>query len=83
MLLEEDGKLFLSVCLLGFPGGSVLKNLPANAGDPIPCLGWEESLEEEMSTPSSILAWKNPMDRGVWQGSMGLQRVGHDLVTKQ
>ena len=63
MLLDEDGKLFLRVCLLGFPGGSVLKNLPANAGDPILCLGWEESLEEEMSTPSSILAWKNPMDR--------------------
>ena len=30
---------------------------------------------------SSILAWGSPMDRGVW--SMGSQRVGHDLVTKQ
>ena len=83
MLMDEDGKLFLSVCLLGFLGGSVVKNLPANAGDAIPCLGWEESLEEEMSTHSRILACKNPTDRGAWQGPMGLQRVGHDLVNKQ
>ena len=25
-------------------------------------LGWEDPLEEEMTTQSSILAWKNPMD---------------------
>ena len=30
-------------------------------------LGWEGPLEEEMATHSSILAWKNPMDRGAWQ----------------
>ena len=30
-------------------------------------LGWEDPLEEEMTTYSSILAWKNPMDRGIWQ----------------
>ena len=29
-------------------------------------LGWEGSLEEEMATHSSILAWKIPMDRGAW-----------------
>ena len=27
-------------------------------------LGWEDSLEEEIATHSSILAWKTPMDRG-------------------
>ena len=31
-------------------------------------LGWEDPLEEEMTTHCSILAWKNPMDRGFWQG---------------
>ena len=33
-----------------------------------------------MATYSSILAWKNPMDRGAWWAipSMGSQRVGHD-----
>jgi len=41
----------------------VVKNLPANAGDArdagsIP--GWEDPLEKEMTTHSSILAWKIP-----------------------
>ena len=38
-----------------------------------------------MATRSSILAWNIPTDRGAWQAtqSMGLQRVGHKLVTKQ
>ena len=30
-------------------------------------LGWEDPLEEEMATCSSILAWENPMDRRAWQ----------------
>ena len=29
-------------------------------------LGWEELLEKEMATHSSILAWRIPMDRGAW-----------------
>ena len=28
--------------------------------------GWEDPLEEEMATHASILAWRIPMDRGVW-----------------
>ena len=28
--------------------------------------GWEDPLEKEMVTHSSILAWKNLMDRGAW-----------------
>ena len=35
-----------------------------------------------MATHSSVLAWKIPKEPGGLQ-SMGLQRVGHDLVTKQ
>ena len=38
----------------GFPGGSVVKNLPASAGS----LGQEDPLEKEMATHSSILAWR-------------------------
>ena len=30
-------------------------------------LGWEDPLEEGMATHSNILAWRIPMDRGVWQ----------------
>ena len=29
-------------------------------------LGWEDLLEEEMATHSSILVWRIPMDRGAW-----------------
>ena len=33
-------------------------------------LGWEDPLEEGMATHSSILAWRIPMDRGAWQGTV-------------
>ena len=42
--------------LLGFPGGSVVKNPPANAGDAGSISGSGRFLEEEMATHSSILA---------------------------
>ena len=47
-------------------------------------LSQEDPLEKEMATHSSILAWKIPWrdEPGALQ-SMGLQRVKHDLVTKQ
>ena len=46
-------------------------------------LDQEDSLEKEMATHSSILAWKIPWaeEPGRLQ-SMGVTRVGHDLVTK-
>ena len=47
-------------------------------------LGQEEPLEEGMTTHSSILAWRIPMDRG--DGGLqfiGSQRVGHNLTTKK
>ena len=47
-------------------------------------LGLEDGLEEEMATQSHILAQEIPWteEPGRLQ-SMGSQRVGHDLVTKQ
>ena len=33
----------------------------------VQCLGWKDSLEQEMATRSTILAWKNPMDGGARQ----------------
>ena len=33
-------------------------------------LGLEDPLEKEMATHSSILAWKNSMDRGAWQATV-------------
>jgi len=46
-------------------------------------LGWEDALEEEMATHSSLLAWRIPWteEPGGLQ-SMGSQRVRHDLATK-
>ena len=32
-------------------------------------LGWEDPLKEEMATPSSVLAWRMPMDRGAWRAT--------------
>ena len=59
----------------GFPGGSEGKESTCHAGD----LGWEDPLEEGMATHSSILDWKNPMDRGAWWATVhGVSRVGHD-----
>ena len=47
---------------MSFPGGSVVKNLPANAGDArVWSPGWEDPLEKEMATHSSILAWRIPL----------------------
>ena len=70
---------------MGFPGScSVVKNPPANAEDTDLNLGWEDSLEEEMATHSSILAWEIPwiVEPGGLQ-PMGSQRVGHNLATEQ
>ena len=66
----------------GFPGGSVEKSLPMQETW-VQFLGQEDPLEKEIATHSSILAWEIPWteEPGRLQ-SMGLQRVGHDLVTK-
>ena len=46
---------------IGFPGGSVVKNLPANAGKTRDMgSGMKDPLEEEMATHSSIFSWKIP-----------------------
>ena len=55
--------------ILGFPGGSVLKNLPANAGDAedvgsVPGSG--RSPEGGHGNPLQYSCLENPMDRGAW-----------------
>ena len=45
---------------MDFPGGSVVKNLPAMQETRVPSLGWEYPLEKELATHSSILAWRIP-----------------------
>ena len=57
----------------------IVKTLPAVQQTQVQSLDWEDPLEKEMATPSSILAWKIPWteEPGGLQ-SMGLQRVRHD-----
>ena len=56
-----------------------LKRLPARWETQVRSLSWEASLEKEMATHSSILAWRIP-----WREepggllSLGSRRVGHD-----
>ena len=38
----------------------VVRNLPAIQETQVQCLGWEDPLEKEMATHSSILAWRIP-----------------------
>ena len=57
----------------------MVKHLPTKPETRVQSLDWEDLLEKEMATHSSILAWKIPWteETGRLQ-SMGLQRVGHD-----
>ena len=56
-----------------------LKHLPARRETRVQSLGWEDSLEKEMATYSSILAWRIPwMEEPDRLQSTGSPRVGHD-----
>ena len=61
-----------------------MKNPPANAGDPGSILGWEDLLEKEVASHSSIHAQEIlRTEEADKLQSLGLQRVRHDLATKQ
>ena len=48
----------------------MVKNPPVMQKTWVQFLGWEDTLEKGMATHSSILAWRIPMDRGVWQATV-------------
>ena len=54
------------ILFMGFPGSSDGKEPTCNEGD----LGWEDPLEKDMATHSSVLAWRIPMDRGAWRATV-------------
>ena len=63
--------IFGNLCLTlfawqGYPGGLDGKESACSVGDPVQSLNWEDPLEKEMATHSSILVWKNPMDGRAW-----------------
>ena len=80
--VKGNRKLIL-MFYLGFPGGSVVKNPPASAGDAGDSgsiLGSERSLGGGNGNPLRYSCLETPMDRGARRAtqSMRLQRVGHD-----
>ena len=48
----------------------MVKNLPAMWETWVLSLDWEDPLEEGMTTHSSILAWRIPMDGGAWRATV-------------
>ena len=69
----------------GFPGGSVVTNLPANAGVTVLIPGFRRSLGEGNGNPLQYCCLKNPIDRGAWWATVHgvIQRVRHNLVTEE
>ena len=67
-----------------FPGGSVVKNLPANAQDAGSVSQFRRSPGEGNSNTLEYTCLGNPMDRGAWRATVfGVTKVGHDWVTKR
>ena len=76
----------------GFPGGSVVKNLPAKQETQVRSLGWEDPMEEEIfiliGTHSSILVRWIPEGLTVYRQSsgrlqsIGSPKVGHDWASE-
>ena len=60
----------ICMCYTGFSGGSVVKNLPANAGDTGSIPGLERSPGRQNSNPFQYSCLENPMDRGAWQATV-------------
>ena len=57
----------------------MVKNLPTVQETRVQSMGWEDPLEKEMATHSSILAWRIPqMEEPGGLQSMGSQRVRHN-----
>jgi len=66
----------ITITFKGFPGGAVVKNLPANEGDARnvgSILGSGRSPGEGNGNPLQYSCLENPMDRGVWWSTV--QRV--------
>ena len=62
-----DGRFFSSLLL---PGSSVVKNLPANAGDMGSIPGFRRSPRERNGNPLQYSYLENPMDRETWQATV-------------
>ena len=68
---------------MGFPDGSAVKNLPANARNPGSNPGSGRFSGEGNGNSLQYSCLENPMNRGAWQTTVhGVAGVRHDLATK-
>ena len=80
---HDQVPLILSLPKVTSPVAQMVKRLPTRQETWVRSLGWEDLLEKEIVTHSSILAWKIPwMEEPGRLQSMGSQRVGHNWATK-
>ena len=71
-----------SSALEGFPGGSVVKSMPADAGEAGSISRSRRSPGEGNGNPLQYSYLENPMDRGGWQAIVHVvTSVGHDLMS--
>ena len=56
--------------VLNFPGSSVVKTPPANAGDKGSIPGWERSSGGRNGNPLQYTCLENPVDRGGWRATV-------------
>ena len=80
-MCRREGREFgaSSPFIQDFPGGSDGKASDYNAGDPGSMPRWEDLLEKEMATHSSIFAWKIPWtEKPSRLQCTASQRVGHN-----
>ena len=61
---------------LDFPGGSVVKTPPTNAGDPGLIPGWKRSPGGGNGNPFQYSCLENPTDKGAWWATVW--GIGHD-----
>ena len=87
-LYNEDNEKYFLKCMYipmwGFPGGSAVKNLPANAETRVQSLGQEDALQQESQPNPGFLPGKSHGQRSLAGYSLwGRKRVSYDLAAKQ
>ena len=72
MLKPHLGTIYLVLIniILGFPGGSAVKNPPANAGDSSSIPGLERSPGGGSGNQLQFSSLGNPMDKGAWRATV-------------
>ena len=68
---------------MGFPGGSVVKNLLVNEGNMGSTPGLGQSPRGGNGNPLQYSCQENPMERGAWQAKIHGHKRGHNLAIHQ